>query len=124
MAIPSVDEGIKPMDEANYDAIRKEMLSGFLKAMLLASEAEVNGERVAYINSAIAVDALLHLLAAILESRPEIKTRKDIREATQALEKRLRLGVEGLREEYERTGSARCQSFSRVDASETSTQRD
>lgn len=92
------------MDETNYDAVRKEMLSGFFKAMLLASEAEVDGERVAYINSTIAVDAILHLLAAILESRPEIRTRKDIREATQALEKQLRLGVEGLREEYERSG--------------------
>jgi len=92
------------MTDDEFDAVRKEMISGFFKAMLLASEVEVNGERAAYINSAIALDAIVHLQAAIIESIPQIKTRKDIREMTQSIEKQLRLGVESLRREYEQTG--------------------
>ena len=92
------------MDDEQYDAIRKEMLSGFLKAMLSASAAEIDGERVALVNATIAADAIVHLLAAILESRSDIKTRKDMREASQSVEKRLRQGIESLRAEYERTG--------------------
>ena len=92
------------MTDDEFDGIRKEMLSGFFKAMLLASETEVDGERAAYINSVVALDAILHLQAAIIESSPQIKTRRDIREMTQAIEKQLRLGVESLRREYEETG--------------------
>lgn len=80
------------------------MISGFFQAMLLASETEVDGERHGYINSAIALDAIIHLQAAIIESDPHVKTRKDIRELTQAIEKKLRLGVENLRREFEETG--------------------
>jgi hypothetical protein len=72
--------------------------------MLLASQAEVEGERHAYINSQIAVDAIEHLLAAIVESSPHVKTRKDIRETTAAIEKRVRLGVEELRKTFHETG--------------------
>jgi hypothetical protein len=92
------------MNDETFDAIRKEMIGGFFKAMLLASETEVDGERAAYINSAVALDAIIHLQAAIIESSPEAKTRRDIRAMTQALEKQLRLGVESLRREYEATG--------------------
>ena len=92
------------MDNEQYDAIRKEMLSGFLKAMLAASATEIDGERVALVNATIATDAIVHLLAAILESRSDIKTRKDIREASQSVEKMLRQGIESLRAEYEQTG--------------------
>lgn len=90
--------------DAAYKAQFDEMFKRLFQAMLLASETEVDGERAAFINSEVAVDAMLHLLAAIVESSPDIRTRKDIREATQAIEKRLRLGVEHLRQEYERTG--------------------
>jgi len=92
------------MTDDEFDAIRKEMIGGFFKAMLLASETEVDGERAAYINSTIALDAIIHLQAAIIESSPHVKTRKDIREVTQSIEKQLRLGVEGLRRDYEATG--------------------
>ncbi len=92
------------MTDDQFDSIRKEMISGFFKTMLLASETEIDGERAAYINSVIALDAILALQAAIIESSPSMKTRKDIRGMTQAIEKRLRLSVENLRREYEETG--------------------
>lgn len=92
------------MTDETFDAIRKEMIGGFFKAMLLASETEIEGERAAYINSAIALDAIIHLQAAIIESSPDVKTRKDIREITRSIERQLRLGVESLRREYEATG--------------------
>lgn len=92
------------MTENEFDEIRKEMLSGFFKAMLLASETEVDGDRTAFINSTVALDAIIHLQAAIIESNPQAKTRKDIREMTRAIERQLRLGVESLRREYEATG--------------------
>lgn len=92
------------MDEEHYHAKRMDMIGGFFQVMLLASETEVNGERHAYINSTLAVDALEHLLAAIIESSPHIKTRKDIRLVTEMFERRLRLGIEHLRKEYNQTG--------------------
>jgi len=92
------------MTDDEFDAKRKEMVAGFFKVMLLASETDVDGQRHAYINSAIAADAIIMLQAAIIESTPSIKTRSDIRAATQALEKRLRQTVEALRREYEQTG--------------------
>lgn len=92
------------MDEDLYHAKRMEMIAGFFQVVLLASETEVDGERHAYINSTLAVDAIEHLLAAIIESSPHIKTRKDIRAITEMFEKRLRLGIEHLRQEFNRTG--------------------
>jgi hypothetical protein len=95
---------VQKVTDDGFEAIRKEMVSGFFKAMLLASETEIDGERAAYINSVIALDAILMLQAAIIESSPSIKTRQQIREMTQAIEKRLRSSVENLRREYEQTG--------------------
>ncbi|MBP2278737.1 hypothetical protein [Sphingomonas sp. PL20] len=92
------------MDENLYHAKRMEMIGGFFQVALLASETEVDGERHAYINSTLAVDAMEHLLAAIIESSPHIKPRKDIRAITEMFEKRLRLGIEHLRQEFDRTG--------------------
>lgn len=92
------------MDQDLYKEKRMEMIGAFFSVLPLSSETEVNGERHAYINSTLAVDAIEHLLAAIIESSPHIKTRKDIRAITQIIEKRLRLGVEHLRQEYNRTG--------------------
>jgi hypothetical protein len=92
------------VDQRLYDAKRREMIAGFFQTMLLASEAEVDGERHAYINSTIAIDAIVHLLAAIIESRPDLKTRQDIRKETEAIEKQLRTGVETLRKTFNDTG--------------------
>jgi len=99
------------MNEEVYAAKRTEMIRGFFGVMLLASETEVDGERHAYINASIAVDAIEHLLAAIVESSPEVKTRKDIRHATEAIEKRVRMGVESLRKTYIETGMRPFPSF-------------
>ncbi|TVV75533.1 hypothetical protein [Sphingomonas solaris] len=77
------------------------MGAAIMNAILDANRDEAGG---AVVDSKKAVQALVVSMAMILEAEPGLRTPKEVREASEAIARDLRVQYRGLRAAYEATG--------------------
>ncbi len=94
--------------EADYvDKLRRAIVTAICEASVPEAD-PVSGDRgqTLYIGSTEVCDALISLLAEVLEGVPGLDTPRDIRQMADTVARKLRLGIAEVRAHREATGEA------------------
>jgi hypothetical protein len=96
------------MDDASEasQAYQRRVTEDVMRAIFEASITEIDGKKTAYVMTAEVCDALIDVMAGLLEGAPTCRTPQEMRKTADAVGKMLHVRLKGLRDLY-KEGSPR-----------------
>lgn len=91
-------------DSEASQAYQVRVSAAVMRAIFDASMTEIDGKKTAYVMTAEVCDALVDVIAGLMEGTPTCRTPQGMRQTAEAIGKKLHIRMKGLRDLYEEGG--------------------